>query len=531
MEIVMFWWKKAVIYHIYPRSFQDSDDDGVGDLKGVRDRLDYLVWLGVDAIWLSPFYSSPMKDLGYDVSDYCAVDPLFGSMECFDALLIEAHARELRVILDFVPNHTSSLHPWFLSSRRSRDDPKREWYIWRDPAPGGGPPNNWVSHFGGSGWTFDEETQQYYYHAFLEEQPDLNWRNPEVRAAMRDVLRFWLKRGVDGFRIDVASHLVKDAAFRDNPPNPHYDGRGPDIQRLTQTYSSDQPEVQEIIAGLRQIADEFEGDRLLIGELYLPVDRLVRYYGEGLRGLHLPFNFQLLDARWAADDICRLIDKYEAALPEGAWPNWVLSNHDRPRIAARVGEAQARIAAMLILTLRGTPTLYYGDEIGLGRVPVPSDRIRDTWALRESGPDVGRDPSRTPMQWDEGPFAGFSDREPWLPLSPDHTKRNVSVMREDKSSILLLVRELLDYRRKHAALEQGAWRPLGSAGDVLAYERAFGGERIAILLNFSDTPRRVDGLGLETKRIALSTHADRRSEATREVVDIRPNEGLILESS
>ncbi|WP_424363342.1 alpha-amylase family glycosyl hydrolase [Methylocystis parvus] len=523
------WWKTGVIYQIYPRSFQDSDNDGVGDLNGIRNRLDYLIWLGVDALWLSPFYKSPMKDFGYDVSDYCAVDPLFGSMESFDALLKEAHASGLKIILDFVPNHTSNLHPWFLSSRRSRDDPKRDWYIWRDPASSGGPPNNWVSHFGGSGWTFDEETQQYYYHAFLEEQPDLNWRNPKVRNAMHDVLRFWLKRGVDGFRIDVASHLVKDAFFRNNPPNPHYDGRGPDIQRLTQTYSSDQPEVQAVIASLRKVVEEFGGDRLLIGELYLPIDRLVRYYGEGLGGLHLPFNFQLLDARWSALEIRNLIEKYEAALPEGAWPNWVLSNHDRPRVAARLGEAQARIAAMLVLTLRGTPTLYYGDEIGLGRVPVPPDRMRDTWALRESGSDVGRDPSRTPMQWDEGPFAGFSSREPWLPLSPDHAKRNVSVMRGDKGSILLLVRELLHYRRNHQAIEQGAWRPMESDGDILSYERTLGEERIVILLNFSDTPHRVAGLGLEAAKISLSTHADRRGEGAGAVVELRPNEGLILE--
>jgi alpha-glucosidase len=529
METLMVWWKTAAIYHIYPRSFQDSDDDGVGDLKGVRDRLDYLVWLGVDAIWLSPFYKSPMKDFGYDVSDYCDVDPLFGAIDCFDALLTEAHARGLRVILDFVPNHTSNQHPWFLSSRRSLNDPKRDWYIWRDPAPGGGPPNNWLSHFGGSGWTFDEETGQYYYHAFLEEQPDLNWRNPEVRNSMHAALRFWLKRGVDGFRIDVASHLIKDAAFRDNPPNPHYDGRGPDIQRLTQSHSSDQPEVQEVIAGLRQVIEEFGDDHLLIGELYLPVDRLVRYYGEGLGGLHLPFNFQLLDARWAADDIRRLIENYEAVLPKGAWPNWVLSNHDRPRIAARVGEAQVRIAAMLILTLRGTPTLYYGDEIGLGRVPIPSDRIRDTWALRESGPDVGRDPSRTPMQWDEGPFAGFSSREPWLPLSPDHRTRNVSVMRADENSLLLLVKTLLDYRRRHEALKQGDWRPLWSDNDVLAYERIFDGERIAIMLNFSSESRCVKAVDVRTTKILLSTHADRRDERMGDVVTLRPNEGLILE--
>ncbi len=525
------WWKTGVVYHVYPRSFQDSDHDGVGDLNGLRNRLDYLAWLGVDAIWLSPFYKSPMKDFGYDVSDYCAVDPLFGSIECFDALLEEAHALGLKVILDFVPNHTSSQHPWFLSSRRSRRDPKRDWYIWRDPAPGGGPPNNWVSHFGGSGWTWDAATQQYYYHAFLEEQPDLNWRNLEVRQAMHETLRFWLKRGVDGFRIDVASHLVKDAAFRDNPPNPHWDGRGPDIQRLAQTYSSDRPEVQDVIAGLRQVVDEFGDHRLLIGELYLPLDRLVLYYGEGLRGLHLPFNFQLLDARWSAGEIRRLIEKYESALPEGAWPNWVLSNHDRPRVAARVGEAQARIAVMLALTLRGTPTLYYGDEIGLGRVPVPPERIRDTWALRESGPDVGRDASRTPMQWDERPFAGFSSREPWLPLSPDHERRNVSVMRADKSSILLLVRELLHYRRAHEALKRGEWRPLGADDHVLSYERIFGDERIVVLLNFSHETQRVAGLCVSTAKIAVSSHADRRGESAGEMVELRPSEGLILDFS
>lgn len=527
----MVWWKTEVIYHIYPRSFQDSDDDGVGDLDGVGKRLDYLVWLGVGAIWLSPFYKSPMKDFGYDVSDYCDVDPLFGTIKCFDALLQEAHARGLKVILDFVPNHTSSLHPWFLSSRRSRDDLKRDWYIWHDPAPGGTAPNNWVSHFGGSGWTFDAETRQYYYHAFLEEQPDLNWRNPCVREAMHAALRFWLKRGVDGFRIDVASHLIKDAAFRDNPPNPNWDGLGPDIQRLTQTYSSDRPEVQDVIAGLRQVVEEFGDDRLLIGELYLPVDRLVRYYGEGGRGLHLPFNFQLLDARWSAGEILRLIEKYEAALPANAWPNWVLSNHDRPRVAARIGEAQARIAVMLVLTLRGTPTLYYGDEIGLGRVPVPPDRTMDTWAFRETGPDVGRDASRTPMQWDKGPYAGFSTREPWLPLSPDHSKRNVAVMRADKNSILQLVRELLDYRRKHEALKQGAWRPFGSTDGVLSYERTFYDERLAVLLNFFENSRRVEGLDFATARIALSTHADRCGERAGEILDLRANEGLILEWS
>lgn len=524
------WWETATIYHIYPLSFQDTNGDGAGDLNGVRARLDYLVWLGVDAIWLSPVYKSPMKDFGYDVCDYCDVDPLFGSMDALDALIEEAHARGLKIIFDFVPNHTSNLHPWFLASRRSRADPKRDWYIWRDPAPDGGPPNNWVSHFGGGGWRWDAQTGQYYYHAFLEEQPDLNWRNPEVRAAMQQALRFWLRRGVDGFRIDVVSHLIKDAAFRDNPPNPYWRGEGPDIQRLAQTYSSDQPEVHDIVAGFRQVIDAF-GDRVLIGELYLPLDRLVAYYGKNLRELHLPFNFQLLDAPWRAADIGRLIERYEAALPEGAWPNWVLSNHDRPRIAARVGEAQARVAAMLLLTLRGTPTLYYGDEIGLGHVDVPHERVKDTWALRETNAGGGRDPSRTPMQWDDGLFAGFSSREPWLPLSPDHAARNVSVMRADKGSILLLVRDLLHYRRAREALRQGTWRLLTGEGDRLSYERRFCDERIVVLLNFSNEERSFESFAAETAKIALSTYGNRSGQPVGETVRLRANEGLVIENA
>ncbi len=358
------WWKSAVLYQVYPRSFQDSNGDGIGDLPGITARLPYLAELGVDALWLSPVFASPMADFGYDVSDYTGIDPLFGTMADFDALLHEAHARGLKVLLDFVPNHTSDQHPWFSESRASRNSAKRDWYIWRDGAPGGGPPNNWLSEFGGSAWAFDAKSGQYYYHAFLAAQPDLNWRNAQVRAAMHEVMRFWLGRGVDGFRVDVIWHLIKDAAFRDNPPNPDFRAGDPPHRRQLPLYSADQPEVHDLIRELRGVIDEFP-ERLLIGEIYLPLDRLVTYYGRELAGVHLPFNFSLLETPWNARAVSQLIDRYESLLPKGAWPNWVLGNHDRPRVASRIGQAQARVAAMLLLTLRGTPTLYYGDEIGL----------------------------------------------------------------------------------------------------------------------------------------------------------------------
>jgi alpha-glucosidase len=356
----MPWWESAVIYQVYPRSFQDTDDNGVGDLNGITGRLSYLVTLGVDAVWISPIFRSPMADFGYDISDYVDIDPVFGNMRDFDRLIAEAHERRIRVVLDFVPNHSSDQHPWFVESRGSRSSPKRDWYIWRDPAPGGGPPNNWLSEFGGSAWEFDEASGQYYYHAFLRSQPDLNWRNPEVAEAMCEVLRFWMRKGVDGFRVDVIWHLIKDAGFRDNPPNPSYrEGRAPH-EALVPLNTTDLPEVHDIIAMLRRTIEEFP-DRLLIGEIYLPVERLVAYYGRDLGGVHLPFNFALLNIRWEAKCIQSLVDEYEGALPKGGWPNWVLGNHDRPRIASRVGKRQAGVAAMLLLTLRGTPTIYYGD--------------------------------------------------------------------------------------------------------------------------------------------------------------------------
>ncbi|HZZ89127.1 MAG TPA: alpha-amylase family glycosyl hydrolase, partial [Caulobacteraceae bacterium] len=411
------WWKAGVVYQVYPRSFQDADGDGVGDLAGIRRRLPYLQHLGVDAVWISPIFVSPMADFGYDVADYCAIDPLFGTLADFNALVADAHGRGLKLILDFVPNHTSQAHPWFREARSSRSSPKRDWYIWRDPGLDGGPPNNWLSNFGGSAWAWDGASGQYYYHAFLKEQPDLNWRNPQVRAAMLDVLRFWLDRGVDGFRVDVLWHLIKDAQFRDNPPNPAYQPDQPGSERLLQLYSCDQPEVHEVVSEMRRVLDGYDA-RVLIGEIYLPVERLVAYYGKDLAGAHLPFNFQLLETAWRADAVGQVVREYERRLPPGAWPNWVLGNHDRPRIASRVGAAQARVAAMLLLTLRGTPTLYYGDELGLEQAAIAPERVQDPWEKNEPGLGLGRDPCRTPMPWDASPHAGFSTAEPWLPLNP-----------------------------------------------------------------------------------------------------------------
>ena len=530
------WWQRGVIYQIYPRSFQDSNGDGIGDLKGIESRLDYLFHLGIDAIWISPIYPSPMVDFGYDVVDYCGVDSRFGSLAEFDSLLAAAHAKSIKVILDFVPNHTSDQHPWFLASKSARSDPQRDWYIWRDPAPGGGPPNNWISDFGGSAWTWDERTEQYYLHAFLEQQPDLNWRNPAVCAAMYDVLRFWLARGVDGFRIDVLWHLVKAEGFADNPPNPAYRPTMGEMHRVLQLHSTDQPEVHAIAAELRRIADGF-GARVLIGEIYLPLERLMHYYGPENTGVHLPFNFQLVDAPWNAPALRAMIAEYEAALPSPeSWPNWVLGNHDRPRIASRIGEAQARVAAMLLLTLRGTPTLYYGDELGLGHVEIPASWVQDPRELREPGLGLGRDPVRTPMPWDVTPNAGFTTGAPWLPLNADWATRNVAQLAAAPGSILALHERLLALRRAHPALSIGDITLLDAvdaAPDVLVYERHHDGVRLLVALNLGSSSQALRVPAWLGHTPLLSTlegeHAPGRAAPGDGRIVLRPDEGVIFE--
>jgi alpha-glucosidase len=522
------WWKDGVIYQIYPRSFQDSNGDGIGDLRGIEQKLDYLGELGVDAIWISPFYPSPMADFGYDVADYVDVDPRFGTIADFDRLLAKAHAQRINVILDFVPNHSSDRHAWFVESRASRKNPKRDWYIWRDPASDGGPPNNWISDFGGSAWEWDQGTGQYYYHAFLKEQPDLNWRNPAVQQAMYDVLRFWFARGVDGFRIDVLWHLIKAADFPDNPLNPAYQESMGEMHRVLQAHSTDQPEVHDIAAEMRRIADSY-GSRVLIGEIYLPLERLMHYYGRETAGVHLPFNFQLIDAPWHARGIAAMIAEYEAALPPGAWPNWVLGNHDRPRIAARLGEAQARIAAMLLLTLRGTPTLYYGDELGIGVVDIPHTQVQDPRELREPGLGLGRDPARTPMPWDSTANAGFTSGTPWLPLNADWPERNVRQLKHAPRSMHALYRQLLALRRAHRALSLGEIALLDAEGNILAYERRYGDERLLIALNLGDMP---EVLALpppwRDARALLSTLGGEDHLAAGERIALRPAEGVVL---
>ncbi len=515
------WWHRAVIYQVYPRSFQDSDDDGVGDLRGITTRLEYLARLGVDAIWISPIYPSPMADFGYDVADYTDIDPLFGTLADLDAVLAQAHALGLKVLLDFVPNHTSDQHPWFVESRASRDDAKRDWYIWHDAGPDGGPPNNWISDFGDSAWAWDEHTGQYYYHAFLKEQPDLNWRNAEVRAAMLDVLRFWFERGVDGFRIDVLWHLVKDARFHDNPPNPDYhEGMG-EMHRVLQLNSTDQPEVHDIAADMRAVAEEY-GGRLLIGEIYLPVERLVRYYGVDRPEVQLPFNFLLVETAWDAMTLGAMISRYQAALPADGWPNWVLGNHDRPRIASRVGEAQARCAAMLLLTLRGTPTIYYGDELGMLDATIPQDRVRDPRELREPGLELGRDPVRTPMAWDWSAGHGFTHGEPWLPFGDDTDRHNVAAQDHDGGSMLALYRRLLALRREHPALSIGDFALVRADDGVLAYERCYAGECFTVALNLTDVPRPLSKPGTDTATCLLTTTGVWCADA------LEPNQGVIL---
>ncbi len=538
--IPMPWWQTAVIYQVYPRSFQDSNGDGTGDLQGIAQRLDYLVALGITAIWISPIYPSPMADFGYDVADYTGVDPLFGTLADFDALLAAAHARGLKLILDFVPNHTSDQHPWFLASRSSRTDPKRDWYLWRDPAPGGGVPNNWQSNFGGPAWTLDQTLDQtpdqapgqYYCHSFLPQQPDLNWRNPQVRRAMLSAMQFWLDKGIDGFRMDVLWLLIKDDRFRDNPVNPDYTG-GNTLGSVLPTYTANQPETLEIVYQMRALLNQYPGDRLLIGEIYLPITELVTYYGAGsdqssLRGAQLPFNFHLILTPWHASAIAQLIRDYEAALPPGAWPNWVLGNHDQHRLATRIGPAQARVAAVLLLTLRGTPTLYNGDELGLPDANIPPDQIRDPAELRQPGLGLGRDPERSPMPWDWSENAGFTapGTRTWLPLVQNWPAYTVAGETQDDRSMLTLYRLLLHLRREHPALDSGAITDTSSTDSVLSYTRHSGDQSFKIYLNLSDSWQATT---VTPSTLRLTSYLDQSAVALGHEYTLRPNEAILTQ--
>jgi alpha-glucosidase len=520
------WWRDGVIYQIYPRSFMDTDGDGIGDLEGIRRRLSHLVTLGVDGVWLSPVFPSPMKDFGYDVSDYCDIDPVFGTLPDLDRLVAEGRDHGVRIVLDWVPAHTSDEHPWFLDARGSRESPRRNWYFWRDPKRGGDPPNNWRSVFGGLAWEWDGATDQYYLHSHLKEQPDLNWRNPELVRAMHDTLRFWLARGVGGFRIDVIHRMLKDPELRDNPEIPGVPGPGGQHH----IHDENHPDVHATLREIRRLLDGYD-ERMAVGEVYIfdPVE-VAKYYGKGDE-LHLAFNFCFLRSKWDAAAFRDEVERFEAALPEEGWPTLVLSNHDVPRHASRYddpewGESRARVAAMMLLTLRGTPFLYYGEEIGMRNGPIPEDRVQDPIA-RTLHPAVGRDPARTPMQWDPDPDAGFTQGEPWLPIGPDADRRNVTLQERDRSSLLWLYRELIALRRRIPALHRGRYETIDSVDGVLAYERRWGESVARVALNFSEEPREAD-LGAGAVMAGLRTHRGAPLPEHCGRVLLGPSEGLVL---
>ncbi len=503
------WWQRSVFYQIYPRSFADSSGDGVGDLAGIESRLDHLSWLGVDAIWLSPFFRSPMADFGYDVSDYCDVDPAFGDLAAFDSLLAACHARNIRMIIDWVPAHTSIEHPWFVEARRSREDPRRDWYVWRDPGPDGALPNNWRAAFldRPPTWTLEEGTGQLYLHSFLAEQPDLNWANPDLRAAMHETLRFWLDRGVDGFRADVIHNIGKDPALPDVEPK---------LAAIPHCALNDVPVTHEYLREIRKLLDGYPGGRMMIGEVFLlHTEQVAPYYGKGDE-LHLSFNFPPLFAEWGAGAWRDCVDKTTSVLdPVDAWPTWVLSNHDQKRQRTRYGsDARARAAAVLLLGLRGSPFLYMGEELGLEDAVVPEHRVVDPG---------GRDGCRAPIPWSAGGDRGWAG-DPWLPWPPDADARSVESLRDDPGSILHLYRRLLSARRESAALCLGDQRFLDAPEGVLAWERTHGGDRRVVAVNFRDEPAALDvGAG----RI-VSVASDGRAEGDAFDGRLGPDEALVL---
>jgi alpha-glucosidase len=510
------WWKHGVIYQIYPRSYRDSNGDGIGDLPGMIESLDYLSELGIDGIWLSPIFASPMADCGYDVSDYCAIDPVYGTLDQFDTLVTEAHARAIRIILDLVPNHTSDRHPWFVDARSSSNSSRRDWYIWHPGRPRGvrrkaghwhrdsrrrpRPPNNWRSAFGGSAWEWDETNGEYYLHSFLAEQPDLNWRNREVERAMFQEIEFWLDRGVDGFRLDVVNLIVKDRDLRSNP----YRIRSAFPRRFDQQhhlFDRNQPESHEILRRLRDLTDQY-GDTMMVGEI-LPDEGLpeattsASYLGSGTDELHLAFNFDLMATSFRAGSVKRLLQRWYDAIPEKGWPCHVLNSHDDRRTISRLcrgSEERARLLAALLLTQRGTPFLYYGEEVGMRDGRLRRSELRDPVGIRYWPLHPGRDPVRTPMQWDDSHCAGFTTARPWLPVNSDYRRRNVAAQSADPSSLLAWYQALIRLRRESPALHGGSIRFLDSHPDVLAYERAEterSGERIIAMLNFASRGRPV----------------------------------------
>jgi alpha-glucosidase len=517
------WFPGSVIYQIYPRSYKDTSADGIGDLQGIIAKLDYIQTLGVNAIWLSPIYPSPMLDLGYDISDYKNIDPIFGALSDFDSLVTEVHKRHLKLMLDFVPNHTSSLHPWFVESRSSKTNPKRDWYIWKDPKSDGSIPNNWISVAGGSAWEFDKKSKQYYLHSFLKDQPDLNWRNPDVVTAMSDVLRFWMQRGVDGFRVDVFYYIFKDERFLDEPVNKNYrPGIDHPNEKLKHIYSKDQPESLEMMAKFNDILDEFD-DKFMVSETYVTIPETINIYATSKSGSHAPFNFHLIFQPFEVKSYKNIIDEFQKSIRPQDVPVYVLGNHDQSRIVTRLGsEKAARVAAMMKLTLPGTPFIYYGDEIGMTDVLIPTVKRKDTF-------EVNRDPQRTPMQWDDSLHAGFSEVEPWLPVAKNYKTVNVKKESHDQYSMLTLYKTLLRLRKTLITIHSGRYIPLTITNEyVFAYIRTFGNENLLVVLNFSSKEQIVK-LPYHEMKFILNTYLDHKDPELKEYTfRLRSYEGWIL---
>ena len=537
------WWRRAVFYEIYPRSFQDSNGDGVGDLNGITSRLDHLARLGVDAVWITPFYPSPQVDFGYDVSDYENIDPQFGTLADFDRLVREAHARKIKVVIDFVLNHTSDKHPFFVESRSSRANPKRDWYIWHDPKDGG-LPNNWSSSFGPVAWTLDPKTGQYYYHYFYSQQPELNWRNPEVERRMFETVRFWLRRGADGFRLDAVNYLFEDTRLRDNPVLAELRPGTTTGERLQEKkYNRDLPEVQDVMVRLRAYNDRVNPESVLIGEAYVPKwEELMRYYGLADNGVHLPFNFFLVmdKARTTLDaSVFRdVIAQSERALA-GRWTTYVLSNLDMPRHYDRYGDGRhndeiAKLMATMLLTLRGSPFLYYGEEIGMTTTePKTIDEVQDPVGRRYWPANKGRDGERTPMQWDSTPLSGFTTGRPWLKIPPSAAERNVAAQDADANSILNFYRKLIRLRRQSPALLDGEYRAVGNDPHVYAYLRRTPSQTMLVALNMSAEGRSfgVDKNALDGAsglRVALSNLPAGKNQLVGDELRLAPFEAVIL---
>lgn len=514
------WWEGATLYHVYVRSFADSDGDGYGDLAGVTGKLDYLSWLGIDCLWLSPTMPSPDDDWGYDVADYRSVHPDLGTMTDLERLVAEAGQRGIRVLLDLVPNHTSSAHAWFTAARQSRSAPTRDYYVWADPAPGGGPPNNWLAATGASAWTLDDRSGQYYLHNFLPSQPDLNWWNPAVHREFQEILAFWFDRGIAGLRIDVAHGLYHDAQLRDNPP------AGPDAppmlrrQRLLPVYNSGRPEVHEVYRDWRRLAESYQPERLLLGETWVfPVDAMASYYGNDDE-LQLAFNFPFLFSHFTAPDLAGVVRETFAALPPGGCPVWTGSNHDVSRLVTRWAEGderRARLALLILATLPGTVMLYYGDEIGMPDVDVPPELRRDP--MRGGG--AGRDMARTPMQWCSEPGAGFCppDAAPWLPFG-DYKSVNVAAQQDQPGSMLTFTRDLLALRRTGQLGRADGYEELSVSGRHWVYRSG----SLVVAANFSDQPA---GLAVPGGEVVATT-AVRSPGVSGGQLQLGPWEGAIV---